>query len=316
MIDDNSPLRAWAAKGSSAVTSWFVLKGEDLTLDVQKPDIQKGNTFAWKFKSRQNVVILVNEKPVVSKNYTGRVEFSSVDYSLLLKSLTEADSGVYSALLSGDKDVKVAEYEVTVQERVSPVHLTVNSSSSDSCNVTVTCSSQDSSISSTLTCDRGNCSLEGGERSEVTASAASLRVYLLNGSVICNHSNQVSSSEDREKIDALCWPDVVDNRTELPTSTIIVIAVVCVVNVCLVGLSVLVCRRYKKEKLTVNPKSRDEGEMMMRETRENTVYDTPKQPIPGCAVAQGRTAEEAAEAESRTIYSLAGPSGQPNDVSV
>ncbi|XP_029930106.1 SLAM family member 9-like isoform X3 [Myripristis murdjan] len=191
--------------GSSAVT--FVLKGEDVTLDIQKPDIQEGTTFAWRFKSRYNVLRLDNDKVFIFPNYRGRVEFSLEDYSLLLKNLTEADSGVYSALLIGEQDEKVAEYEVTVQERVSPVHLTVKpvSSSSDSCNVTVTCSSQDSSISSTLTCDGEDCSLEGGERSEVTASAASITVYLLNGSVICNHSNQVSWREDRMKIDALCW---------------------------------------------------------------------------------------------------------------
>ncbi|XP_029930613.1 SLAM family member 9-like [Myripristis murdjan] len=231
------------APGSSTVTSRFVLKGEDVTLDVQKPDIQEGTIFTWRFKREDNVVRLFNEKPFISPNYTGRVEFSLEDYSLLLKSLTEADSGVYSAVLSGYKEKKLTEYEVTVQERVSPVHLTVNSSSSDSCNFTVTCSSQNSSISSTLTCDGGNCSLEGGERSEVTASAASLRVYLLNGSVICNHSNQVSSSEDRKKIDGHCWLFAVDNGTELPKYVIIVIAVVCVVCPCLVGLAA--CHIYQ-----------------------------------------------------------------------
>uniref|UniRef100_A0A667Z779 Immunoglobulin subtype domain-containing protein n=1 Tax=Myripristis murdjan TaxID=586833 RepID=A0A667Z779_9TELE len=209
---------------SSAVTPRFVLKGEDVTLDVQKPDIQETTIFAWRFKREDNVVRLVNDEVFISTNYRGRVEFSSVDYSLLLKSLTEADSGVYSALLSGDRDLKVAEYEVTVQ--VSPVHLTVNSSSSDSCNVTETCSSQDSSISSTLTCDGGNCFLEGGERSEVTASAASIRVYLLSGSVICNHSNQVSWREDRKETDALCWLDAGKTLTVMNISSIVLTSLV------------------------------------------------------------------------------------------
>uniref|UniRef100_A0A667YM28 Immunoglobulin subtype domain-containing protein n=1 Tax=Myripristis murdjan TaxID=586833 RepID=A0A667YM28_9TELE len=178
--------------GSSAVTSQFVLKGEDVTLHVQKPDIQEGTIFTWKFKSRYNVARLVKDEVSIFTNYRGRVDFSLEDYSLLLKSLTEADSGVYSAVLYGEQDEKVAEYKVTVQ--VSPVQLTVKpvSFSSDSCNVTVTCSSQDSSISSTLTCDGEDCSLVGGERSEVTASATAFRVHVFDGSVICNHSNQVS----------------------------------------------------------------------------------------------------------------------------
>uniref|UniRef100_A0A667YM54 Immunoglobulin subtype domain-containing protein n=1 Tax=Myripristis murdjan TaxID=586833 RepID=A0A667YM54_9TELE len=204
---------------STAVTSRFVLKGEDVTLDVQKPDIQEETIFEWKFKREDNVVRLVKDEVFVFTNYRGRVEFSSEDYSLLLKSLTEADSGVYTAVLFGDKDMKV----FLNVSRVSPVHLTVKpvSSSSDSCNVTVTCSSQDSSISSTLTCDGEDCSLEGGERSEVTASAATIKVYLLNGSAICNHSNQVSWREDRKEIDPLCLLSSGKTLTVIPSSAII-----------------------------------------------------------------------------------------------
>ncbi|XP_029930107.1 SLAM family member 9-like [Myripristis murdjan] len=238
--------------GSSAVTSRFVLKGEDVTLDVQKPDIQEGTIFAWRFKREDNVVRLVNEKPVVSKNYRGRIEFSLEDYSLLLKSLTEADSGVYSALLYGDKEKKLTEYEVTVQEPVSPVHLTVKpvSSSSDSCNVTVTCSSQDSSISSTLTCDGEDCSLEGGERSEVTASATTFRVHVFDGSVICNHSNQVSWSEDRIEIDARCWLDVGPQSPSgvsvcLVKTVVLSVGLIIMVSV-VIGVNLLV-RLKKKE---------------------------------------------------------------------
>ncbi|CAK6984352.1 uncharacterized protein LOC122994024 [Scomber scombrus] len=49
-------------------------------------------------------------------------------------------------------------------------------------------------------CD--NC--EGGEQSEVTTSGSSLRVYLLNDSIICNHSNQVSWTRDRKENRPLC----------------------------------------------------------------------------------------------------------------
>ncbi|XP_071777687.2 SLAM family member 5-like [Centroberyx gerrardi] len=195
--------------GSSAVSRVFVLKGEDVRLDVQKPDLLRGDFiyFSWIFKSEYTVVALpYNAEPNIHKRYTGRVELSTKNYSLGLKNLQEADSGVYTAQIIGDKYHRVAEYNVTVQERVSPPVLTVGSvsSSSDSCNLTVTCSAQDSSISSTVTCDTQTCSQEGGERSEVTTSAASLYVYLSNGSIICNHSNQVSWSEDMKKIEPLC----------------------------------------------------------------------------------------------------------------
>uniref|UniRef100_A0A667YYY1 Immunoglobulin subtype domain-containing protein n=1 Tax=Myripristis murdjan TaxID=586833 RepID=A0A667YYY1_9TELE len=231
---------------STAVTSRFVLKGEDVTLDVQKPDIQEETIFEWKFKREDNVVRLVKDEVFVFTNYRGRVEFSSEDYSLLLKSLTEADSGVYTAVLFGDKDMKVAEYEVTVQ--VSPVHLTVKpvSSSSDSCNVTVTCSSQDSSISSTLTCDGGDCFLEGGERSEVTASATAFRVHVFDGSVICNHSNQVSWRQDRIEIDARCWPDVGKTLTVMNISSIVLLISVYFVICFIVYLNVSFYHQYSE----------------------------------------------------------------------
>uniref|UniRef100_A0A667YYT5 Immunoglobulin subtype domain-containing protein n=1 Tax=Myripristis murdjan TaxID=586833 RepID=A0A667YYT5_9TELE len=174
-----------------------------LLLDVHKPEPLAGKfVFEWKFQNTFYVARLTNGYVRITDSYKHRVKFSQENYSLELKNLQKADSGVYTAIMTVTQDQILAKYQVTVQ--VSPVQLTVNSSSSDSCDVTVTCSSQDSSISSTLTCDRGDCSLEGGERSEVTASAASLRIYLLNGSVTCNHSNQVSWREDRKEIDPLC----------------------------------------------------------------------------------------------------------------
>ncbi|XP_071372027.1 SLAM family member 9-like [Centroberyx affinis] len=165
--------------GSSAVSRVFVLKGEDVRLEVQKPDLLKGDIhfFSWTFKGKYTVVSLSSKaEPTIHKSYTRRVEVSTEDYSLRLKNLQEADSGVYTAEMIGDEKHTVAEYNVTVQERVSPAVLTVGSvsSSSDSCNLTVTCSAQDSSISSSVTCDTQTCSQEGGERSEVTTSAASL----------------------------------------------------------------------------------------------------------------------------------------------
>ncbi|KAL3988869.1 hypothetical protein ACER0C_013187 [Sarotherodon galilaeus] len=106
--------------------------------------------------------------------------------------------------MKGPQDtVTLTEYNITVQDPVSPVDLTVNSvsSSSDSCNLTVTCSTKHAHISSIFTCDTTTCYQEGGEQSEVTTSGASLHVYLSNLSVICDHSNQVSWTRDMKNIE-------------------------------------------------------------------------------------------------------------------
>ncbi|XP_069367045.1 uncharacterized protein [Paralichthys olivaceus] len=130
------------------------------------------------------------------------------------------------------------------EDPVSPVHGNVSvSSSSDSCNLTVTCSTQDSHhINSTFRCDNKTCSQdEGGDRSKVTTSGASLRVYLSNGSsVICNHSNQVSSAEDIIKIERYCFSDsvtkppgpvVIDDTITVALTVAVVVVIVAIATV-------------------------------------------------------------------------------------
>ncbi|XP_038573332.1 uncharacterized protein LOC119901752 isoform X2 [Micropterus salmoides] len=195
-------------RGSSAVTPVFVQKGKDVLLNVMTADVPE-NFFilSWRFNQKDVLVTFFPDKePTVSPVYTGRIETDVKKYSVKVKNLQEADSGVYTARVTGEEERIVAEYNVTVQGPVSPVKLSVDSvsSSSDSCNLTVTCRTQDSNISSTFTCDTQTCSQEGGERSEVTTSAASLHVYLLNDSIICNHSNQVSWTEDIKKTKHYC----------------------------------------------------------------------------------------------------------------
>uniref|UniRef100_A0A3Q3ERT4 Immunoglobulin subtype domain-containing protein n=1 Tax=Labrus bergylta TaxID=56723 RepID=A0A3Q3ERT4_9LABR len=184
----------------SAVTPVFVQTGKDLLLEVKEPVVlNEGDFFTWNVNGSDNAVRLVHGgKLNISSNYKSRVEFSAQNHSLLLKNVQKRDSGVHRALVSGDKDITVAEYSVTVLDPVSGVKLTVKLCSSDSTKVTVICSTEDSLISNTFTCDTQTCSHEEG------TPGASLDIYLENGSVICNHSNQVSSKTDIQKIEDLC----------------------------------------------------------------------------------------------------------------
>ncbi|XP_067385223.1 SLAM family member 9-like [Channa argus] len=188
--------------GSTAVTPVFVQKGHDVLLEVRKDVLEKFGFFLWKLEEDILVLFRPNSGPIVSKRYTGRVEFSVENYSVKLKNVQETDSGLYAARVTETDDGQtVASYYVTVQDPVSPVNLTVDSvsRSTNLCNLTVTCRTQDSHISSTFTCDTQTCSQEEGEKSKVTASGASLQVYLVNDSIICNHRNQVSSTKNREQ---------------------------------------------------------------------------------------------------------------------
>lgn len=106
--------------GSSAVTPVFVQKGKDVLLNVTNDDVPEDFLFvSWKFNITK---ILITFFPVgdprVSPDYTGRIESSVKNYSVKLKNLQEADSGVYTARVTGDREEQIiAEYSVTVQGR-------------------------------------------------------------------------------------------------------------------------------------------------------------------------------------------------------
>uniref|UniRef100_I3KD70 Immunoglobulin subtype domain-containing protein n=1 Tax=Oreochromis niloticus TaxID=8128 RepID=I3KD70_ORENI len=153
------------------------------------------DVFSWKFNSSTNIVkCVLNSDPAVLEKYEGRAELFRQNYSLLLKNVQHSDSGDYTAVVSGDQDQRVAEYKVIVQDPVTPADLTVESvsNSSDSCNLTVTCSTVDFNISSSFRCDGKICSHAGEKDVKATKTFSSLSVYLQHDTIFCNHSNQVS----------------------------------------------------------------------------------------------------------------------------
>ncbi|XP_042283981.1 uncharacterized protein LOC121908212 [Thunnus maccoyii] len=223
--------------GSSDVTTVFVQKGKDLHLDVNKPVVLEEDTeFRWKFNNTHNVVSLFPDKrTIISSSHVERTEVSLQNHSLLLKNVQQSNSGDYTASIIGDKYQHVAEYEVIIQDLVSPVQLSVDSvsNSTESCNLTVSCSTEHSHISSTFRCDNQTCYQKGGEQSEVTTSGSSLHVYLLNDYIICNHSNQVSWTKDLKKIRTLCSLNTATNGSLTVGSWIRIIVSCLVVGLCI-----------------------------------------------------------------------------------
>uniref|UniRef100_A0AAQ4RP11 Immunoglobulin subtype domain-containing protein n=1 Tax=Gasterosteus aculeatus aculeatus TaxID=481459 RepID=A0AAQ4RP11_GASAC len=191
------------------VTPVFVLKGRDLLLELDADPPEKFLLVNWKINKTVTLVRFdPSGKPTVIHNVTGGFEFPENKFSVILKNVQEVDSGVYSAVAVTPKgDKLLTEYKVTVQGPVSPVELIVDrvdSSSSESCDLHVTCRTHNSNISSTFRCVDRVCSQEGGERSEVTTSGASLQVYLLNKVIICIHSNQVHWTHDFNTTEHFC----------------------------------------------------------------------------------------------------------------
>ncbi|KAM9459105.1 uncharacterized protein ACWYII_010842 [Salvelinus alpinus] len=226
---------------SCSETPVFVEKGQDVRLDVPgymtvKENLKRLNRFMWMFNTSDNVVIYVHE--IVSQvtiKYQGRAEFIEGNFSLLLKNLNEGDSGCYTAVVSADRNKEVAKYQISVQERVEPPVLRVDSVSFNAiCNVTVTCRGQSTSVTSS--CNSSTCSQVGGEsRGAETSTVPLLSVYVAGGSIICNRSNQVSWANDTKEIETICLSiserDEADHNyavtVRIQSPVIIIIFVVC-----------------------------------------------------------------------------------------
>uniref|UniRef100_A0A672JNZ3 Immunoglobulin V-set domain-containing protein n=1 Tax=Salarias fasciatus TaxID=181472 RepID=A0A672JNZ3_SALFA len=195
--------------GNSSVPPVFVQKGKDVPLDVDNVP-EDFLLFVWRLdeESLSLVTFFPDGNSKISKAYTGRIDIpDNKKYSVILKNLQETDSGVYSAReITDDGELTLVQHNIIVQDVVSPVQLEVNSvsNSSHSCNVTLTCSTADSHISSTFRCDSQKCDQDGGNQSKITNSSSTLQVYLLDVTVICKHRNQVSSTEDRTDIQHVC----------------------------------------------------------------------------------------------------------------
>ncbi|KAI9544342.1 hypothetical protein NQZ68_001214 [Dissostichus eleginoides] len=235
------------AQEISAGAPVFVLKGEDVHLNVTKAVVLGELDFiSWKC-NKSNIVRFTSNDKGVSANYDGRIEFPVNNYSVKLKNLQEADSGVYTAVLERVKPENVAEYNVKVQDRASPPLLTVSSvsDSCSSCSFTVTCSSQDSHINSTFTCDNQTCSQEGGERSEGIPDTF-LQVHQLSGSIICNHSNHVSWTNNTLIINDVC------HQHDDPEGLSVCLVKTCVLSVGLIIMVSAVITVHLMEKLNKN----------------------------------------------------------------
>ncbi|KAM9459097.1 uncharacterized protein ACWYII_010835 isoform 2-T2 [Salvelinus alpinus] len=216
---------------SSESSSVFVLRGQDVRLDVQDNfKLKDLEVFKWMFRSA-NIVRCADTLSVrVSPEYNNRVEFYKGNFSLLLKNLQEGDSGPYTAVVSGDKENTIIAYQLIVQERVEPPVLTVDSNSTinATCNMTVTCRVQSTSVTSS--CNSSTCSQVGGEsRGAETSTVPLLSVYVAGGSIICNHSNQVSWASDTKEIETICvsksGPEWEDHYTVMILVIIIIILV-------------------------------------------------------------------------------------------
>uniref|UniRef100_A0A3Q2YA68 Immunoglobulin V-set domain-containing protein n=1 Tax=Hippocampus comes TaxID=109280 RepID=A0A3Q2YA68_HIPCM len=195
--------RSSSCDEGSVTKSKFVKQGADVDLDVKKPVVftPDRDLFFWRvnrsldiFRSDKN-----QKRTKIYPNYHGRVVVLE-NFSLVLKNVQEPDAGLYTAVLSGAEN-KLAEYQLHIQ--VSPVKLEVVSlfADSDSCNLTVTCRTDQTHLNATFECRHANCTPDGGGLSNADWS---LMAFVFNFSIVCQHSNQVSETQEAMAVRQVC----------------------------------------------------------------------------------------------------------------
>ncbi|XP_020322147.1 SLAM family member 9 isoform X2 [Oncorhynchus kisutch] len=231
----------------------FVLKGENVHLDVQGyAKLNNIEDFKWTFNKSHTLVKYSNESSTVKvyTKYQGRVEFSEANFSLVLKNLQEGDSGLYDAGVSGEENKDVAKYHISVQERVVTPVLTVDSNSTinGNCNVTVTCRGQNTSVTSS--CNSSTCSQVGGEsRGAETSTIPLLSVYVAGGSIICNHSNQVSWAPNMKEIETICASNSKPERDKENQNYNVGIIIIIFIIIIFVGCVLIAWQKLNKDSM-------------------------------------------------------------------
>ncbi|XP_047225118.1 uncharacterized protein LOC124870466 isoform X2 [Girardinichthys multiradiatus] len=222
----------------------FVAYGSDLLLDVNKAAVGTEDDFNWRFNNTDNIVKYnYGSNPRVSTKYKHRANFFAENFFLLLRNMQHNDSGNYKAVAIGlEQETTLAEYTVRVQDRVSPVKLTITPNDPSFCNFTTTCRTVDSLINGTFHCVNQICHL----LKQTDLKDSSLMVYVDEGSIICNHSNHVNWEQDAKAVESLCEKETAHNRTTAIVSIVRITLVALLVVVGTLTVSILTCKKKSK----------------------------------------------------------------------
>ncbi|XP_061695005.1 uncharacterized protein LOC133510732 [Syngnathoides biaculeatus] len=187
------------AQGIQAETR-FVKLGTNLTLELKKTFVftQNNDQLFWNFNTSFTILRADTSSPItIYENYSNRVTLLE-NFALILRNVHALDNGYYTAVLGGAKQQTLADYNVQVQAAVSPVKLEVASmwNDMDTCNMTVTCRADTTQLNLNFECHKV-CSQNG---SELLKADGHLKLISDNYSIVCEHSNNVSKTEQAKNV--------------------------------------------------------------------------------------------------------------------
>ncbi|KAK7163643.1 hypothetical protein R3I93_007635 [Phoxinus phoxinus] len=273
---------------TASINHVFVQTGDSVKLDINNTTLPHFKRFVWTNDKSDNVVRFSSQSRELHPHslYKDRVDFNTETFSLSLKNMQKADSGLYTAKTVGEKETIVTEHNVSVIDSVDSPVLNWNATmiSVNSCIVNVSCSGYVLTLSTSY--QRNNCS-----QVQVTSSEMlTLTLHCIENIVVCNYSNPVSWKNDAIEMNQLCTPHELtstenpkESNSSFPLHWLLVIAAVPLLV--LAAVSVMCCSYKKHKKVAqkendqtiyaqVQPKIKEQRllEMLEKSANPQTVY--------------------------------------------
>jgi len=94
----------------------FVQTGDSVQLDIQTQKLPEFDHLSWINDKSQSIVRYMNESKKVRlhSSYKDRVYFNDESFSLTLKNTQKTDSGLYTAITTGESEENIVTYRLSV----------------------------------------------------------------------------------------------------------------------------------------------------------------------------------------------------------
>ncbi|KAL6491241.1 hypothetical protein MHYP_G00015860 [Metynnis hypsauchen] len=156
---------------------------------------QRSIKIKWK---KDDFVVAVVERGRSRTKSEDKFIVNASDGSLIIKNVTERDSGRYEAVL-GEWEEEIVEIHLIVLEAVSEpiIGSILHQSDSFTCNISVVCSADGDSVTY-------DCSLQHCTPSNISLTRVEITIAIENGLVECTASNRVSTKKSLQQINDAC----------------------------------------------------------------------------------------------------------------
>ncbi|XP_076150345.1 CD48 antigen-like isoform X1 [Alosa pseudoharengus] len=251
--------------------SVFRQTGGSVTMEFQQHqqlERESIDFIQWHFGQQKRMKYVPHKDTLTVFTHKDRVVFNKGTFSLELKNLQKNDSGLYRGEISAETEVQ-AEFHLFVLVSAPVLTILSQTSSSDLCNVTLTCRVRNLSLN--ISCSNNICWPE-----EEASPDSTLTLFVTDDTITCNHSNQVSWRNATRKIKTLCDQKV--RVFEIGTVILLIVLCVFVLVVPAIVLVHWIKRRQKAAEADIQSEYASVQTPLPPHSVDPTVYSTVQAP--------------------------------------